>query len=373
LDSIRDLAVSLLADILRLYSPSKKEETLAQFLKEKMANELDFKNVKTDAVNNVIGEVGEGSPTILLCGHMDTVPGSQPVKVTKELVCGRGAVDAKSSLSAMIMAASSLAKENGFGKIIVAGVADEEGDAQGIRELLKGGIKADYAIFGEPSGVENITIGYKGRLSLRILCETPAVHASAPWMSQNAIEKGLEVWTALSNYLNKGSQEKNRYGTLSACLTKIKGGSADNVMPGVCELVIDVRIPPTLTCEQVHQQAKNVLEKFQEDVAFPKLKIEVGDMTEPFEADKSSPLVRSFMKAIFNVTGKHPMLVKKTGTGDMNILGSNLKIPVVTYGPGNPHLSHTSKECVEISEYLAAIEVYKAAIKNIHSHGSEKA
>jgi LysW-gamma-L-lysine carboxypeptidase len=371
-NSIRDLAVSLLADILRIYSPSGKEETLAEFLKEKMANELDFKNVRTDAVNNVIGEVGEGNPTILLCGHTDTVPGSQPVKVTKELVCGRGAVDAKSPLAAMIMAASSLAKENGFGKLIVAGVADEEGDAQGIRELLKGGIKADYAIFGEPSGVENITIGYKGRLSLRILCETPAVHASAPWMSQNAIEKGLEVWTALSNYLNKASQEKNRYGTLSACLTRIKGGSADNVMPGVCELVIDVRIPPTSTCEQVHQETKDILEKFQTDVAFPKLKIEVGDRTEPFEADKSSPLVKSFMRAVFNVTGKHPMLVKKTGTGDMNILGSTLKIPVVTYGPGNPHLSHTSKECVEISEYLAAIDVYKSAVKNIHSHAVEK-
>lgn len=364
MSSIRDLAVSLLADILRIYSPSKKEEQLAEFLKEKMSNELYFKNVRTDAANNVIGEVGDGSPTILLCGHIDTVPGSQPVRVTKELVCGRGAVDAKSSLASMIMAASSLAKEDGFGKLIVAGVADEEGDAQGIRELIKGGIKADYAIFGEPSGVENITIGYKGRLSLKVTCETPAVHASAPWMSQNAIEKGLEVWNALSSYFNKDSQEKNRYSTLSACLTRIRGGSADNVMPGVCELVIDVRIPPALTCEQVYQEAKKILEKFQADVAFPKLKIDVGDLTEPFEADKSSPLVKSFMKAVFSITGKHPLLVKKTGTGDMNILGSSLKIPVVTYGPGNPHLSHTSKECVEIAEYLKAIEVYKAAIKN---------
>ncbi|MBI2126245.1 MAG: peptidase dimerization domain-containing protein [Thaumarchaeota archaeon] len=156
-----------------------------------MANEFNFKNVRTDAMNNVIGEIGEGSPTILLCGHMDTVPGS-----------------------------------NGFGKLVVAGVADEEGDALGIRELIKGGIKADYAIFGEPSGIEDITIGYKGRLSLRITCETPPVHASAPWMSQNAIEKGLEVWAAYKERLNKDSQANNRYGTLSACLTKIRGGSA---------------------------------------------------------------------------------------------------------------------------------------------------
>ena len=362
---MRDLAVNLLADVLRIYSPSRKEAQLAEFLKVKMANEFNFKNVRTDAMNNVIGEVGEGSPTILLCGHMDTVPGSMPVKVTKELVCGRGAVDAKSSLVAIILAASEFASSNGFGKLVVAGVADEEGDALGIRELIKGGIKADYAIFGEPSGIEDITIGYKGRLSLRITCETPPVHASAPWMSQNAIEKGLEVWTAFKELLNKDSQANSRYGSLSACLTKIRGGSAENVMPGQCEMDIDVRIPPGRTCEQVYENAKKILEKFQEDVSFPKVKISAGDMTEPFEADKSSPIVRAFIRAVSQIANKTPTLVKKTGTGDMNVLGSAWKIPVVTYGPGNPHLSHTSKECIEIEEFLQSIDVYKAAIKGL--------
>lgn len=369
---MRDLAVSLLADVLRIHSPSRKEEQLAEFLKEKMANELNFKNVRTDAVHNVIGEVGEGGPTILLCGHMDTVPGTQPVKVSKELVCGRGAVDAKSALVAMILAASDLANENGVGKIIVVGVVDEEGEAQGIRELVRSGIKADYAVFGEPSGIENITIGYKGRLALKITCESPAVHASAPWLSHNAIEKGMQVWNALRDALNKDSGANNRYGTLSACLTKIKGGSAENVMPGVCEMAIDVRIPSSMTCDQIYQDAKKIIEEFQKDVDFPKVMLEVGDMTEPFEAEKSSPAVRSFMKAVFQITGKHALLVKKTGTGDMNILGAALKIPVVTYGPGNPHLSHTSKECMEIKEFLSSIEVYKAAIRNISIVANEK-
>ena len=54
---------------------------------------------------------------------------------------------------------------------------------------IKSNIMPDFAIFGEPSGIEKITIGYKGRLSLKIICNTPSVHASAPWMSKNAIEE----------------------------------------------------------------------------------------------------------------------------------------------------------------------------------------
>ena len=49
----------------------------------------------------------------------------------------------------------------------------------------------------------------------------------------------------------------------------------------------------------------------------------------------------------------------------MNILGAALNIPVVTYGPGNPHLSHTSKECIEVEEYLSSINIYVQTIKNL--------
>ena len=63
--------------------------------------------------------------------------------------------------------------------------------------------------------------------------------------------------------------------------------------------------------------------------------------------------------------GIKPQFVHKTGTGDMNVLGSSLQIPVVTYGPGNPHLSHTSDENISIDEFLMSIEIYKTAITNL--------
>jgi LysW-gamma-L-lysine carboxypeptidase len=65
------------------------------------------------------------------------------------------------------------------------------------------------------------------------------------------------------------------------------------------------------------------------------------------------------------VRKKRPLLLRKTGTGDMNLLGHQLGIPVVTYGPGDPHLSHTRNEFIEIDEYLSSIDVYKATAMNL--------
>jgi LysW-gamma-L-lysine carboxypeptidase len=88
----------------------------------------------------------------------------------------------------------------------------------------------------------------------------------------------------------------------------------------------------------------------------------IEDKTEPFEADHSSPLVRALLLAVLDVRKKRPMLLRKTGTGDMNVLGHSFKIPVITYGPGDPHASHTADEHVSIEEFVSSIEVYERAL-----------
>lgn len=354
--------VGFLSQMLRIYSPSRAEHELALFLKDAMSKELGFKNVYIDEVNNVVGEVGSGSPKLLLCGHMDTVPGYQPIRISKGFIYGRGACDAKSPLAAMILAASKLADRQDIGKVIVAAVSDEEGSSLGLKELIKRGIDAEYAIFGEPSGLDNITVGYKGRLALKLVCETPSVHASAPWMSENAVERLLEVWQAIKSSLTEKNVNTDRYRSITACLTKIRGGSSHNVMPGRCSITVDIRIPPNYTTTQILDEVKGILGRFERDLSFPKFGMQILDQTEPFEADRNSPILRALVRAILKIRGKRPLLINKTGTGDMNTLGTALKIPVVTYGPGNPHLSHTRKEGIEIKEFLQSIEIFQAAI-----------
>ena len=95
---------ALLVDMLRIPSLSGQEGELAAFLCREMAAR-GFQ-ARIDEVGNVVGERGDGNgPTIVLLGHMDTVPGRVEVRREGDLLYGRGAVDAKGPLATFIAAA----------------------------------------------------------------------------------------------------------------------------------------------------------------------------------------------------------------------------------------------------------------------------
>jgi len=358
---MRDQAVRLLTNLLGIYSPSGKEEPISDFLVEEM-KKLGFR-VKKDAIGNVIGEIGQGEPTILLCGHMDTVAGYLPLRVEKDKIYARGAVDAKGPLATMVMAAAAVAQEPTFqAKIVIASVVEEEATSRGVKHLISDGISADYAIFGEPSGVGNITIGYKGNLHIKITCKTETGHSSTPWLYDNALEKAFELGQQIKNSLPPLDTQKSPFYAVTACLTKVSGGKANSVIPFESEIHIDLRVPPQFTSTQVFNDTKKVIEQYEASNPKVKVKVSTEDSNEPFEVDKRSPLVKALSSSIRKVLNKPATLLRKTGTGDMNILGRALNVPIVTYGPGDSHLDHTKDEHILISEYLDGIQVYKETI-----------
>jgi len=353
-------AIELLRNSLEIYSPSRSESILANFLKD-VCLDLGFEQSNIDSVGNIIAMKGSGSPVILLCGHMDTVPGIVPVRLDGDYMYGRGASDAKAPLISMLLGAADFPKQNGT--IIFAGVVDEEGNATGIKNLVKDkNLQPHYAIFGEPSGIDNITVSYKGRLEIRLLCDgNNSAHASAPGISLNAIEEIYNIWSNLKKVLDsyETNNSKNKADLVSYSITEVNGGSSHNVTPQKCRMTIDIRIPAHLSCDDILSLLDMKLDEVKQDKNAITIKYHVEDKTEPFQASASSTLVRSLVLSILDNRKKRPLLLKKTGTGDMNILGNVLKIPVVTYGPGDPHSSHTVDERVYIPEYLTGIEIYK--------------
>jgi LysW-gamma-L-lysine carboxypeptidase len=350
--------------MVEIYSPSGEENRLAEFLIGEMSK-LGFR-VNLDAVGNVIGKVGDGRPRVLLCGHMDTIPSLLPVNVVGDVLYGRGAVDAKAALATMIIAASQLVKEDYAGEILVVGAVDEEGKGRGVKHLVDEELDVDYAIFGEPTNVETVTIGYKGSLLLKIVCETETGHSSAPWLFENAVEKAIEIWFTIKGLKMPGERPESRFHSLSFCLRRIEGGGEGSVVPPRCEVYIEIRIPPSITVEQIRKRISEIIKKYSEENPKVKVELEVMDYTEPFMADKRSTLVKAFSRAIWRVRGKQPRLIYKTGTGDMNVFGNSTGKTTVTYGPGNSHLDHTPNEHVSLNDYLESINVLKEALKNLN-------
>ncbi|WP_268541626.1 M20/M25/M40 family metallo-hydrolase [Candidatus Nitrosotenuis cloacae] len=355
-------SVKMLEKALRLYTPSLSEKPMAEYLADK-CDDLGFENIRTDEVGNLIAQIGSGTPRVLLCGHMDTVPGKVKVRKEGDFLYGRGASDAKAPLIAMLLAAATLQKNNGT--IIFVGAVDEEGNATGIKNLTKQKLDVDYAVFGEPSGIRNVTIAYKGRIAINLKVNVgDSAHASAPWLARNAIEESMKFTMELKNHLESNQEGKSKGMMLTCTITEVKGGDSHNVTPKECTTTMDIRIPVTMNVKMVGEKIATKVTELANREGIEAM-YSVIDETEPFEAPMDSPLVRAFTLGVMDVEHTRPALIRKTGTGDMNVIGTLWNIPVVTYGPGDPHASHTMDERVSISEFLRGIEVIKNTLHHL--------
>jgi len=359
-----DEALNMLYEMLQIYSPSGKEDEIASYIEERL-HDLGFVNVRRDKAGNVYGEVGSGEYTILLCGHMDTVPGYLPVKWEDDKIYGRGAVDAKSSLAAMISAAAQLkSKIHNKGKVIVAGVVDEEGRARGIRQLIRENLNVNCAIFGEPSGVGNITFAYKGRILLAVKCRTKSGHVGAQHIYDNAIEAAFNLWMHIKALCEQHRSPNGIFYSLTSSIVGIRSWRSMGGLPDKCRITVDLRVPPKFTSKDVITLVKGVVEKAVGDLN-AEVSLQVLDRVEPFVARRDTLLMKSLSEAILDITGREAKFIRKTGTGDMNIFGGKMHVPVATYGPGNGRLSHTECEYIDVSEYLMGIQVYERTVENI--------
>ena len=294
---------------------------------------------------------------------MDVVPGKVKVRREGDMLYGRGASDAKAPLIAMLFAAASIQENQGT--VTFVGAVDEEGNATGIKNLVKNKPDVDYAVFGEPSSIQKVTIAYKGRLAINLRVNVKdSAHASAPWLAKNSIEELSSVIAELKNELESGQEDKNKGMMLTATLTEIRGGTSHNVTPKECVATLDIRIPVDMNCNYVEEKISKVVNKISSKREIEVL-YSVIDETEPFEAAHNSPLVRAITLSVIDVEKKRPMLIRKTGTGDMNVIGNQLKIRVVTYGRGDPHEAHKVDEKVSFTEFVKGIEILKKSLHHL--------
>ncbi|MDG7013815.1 MAG: M20/M25/M40 family metallo-hydrolase [Nitrososphaerota archaeon] len=349
-------AVKLLVDSLKIYSPTKEEGELAGFLADSMRR-LGYSGVRIDRAGNVVGELGKGRARLLLCGHMDTVPGRLPVRKTRDTVYGRGAADAKSPLCALLLAGARAA-DSGV-RVTFAGATEEEGDGAGVEQLAKEATRYDYAVFGEPSGADRITVGYRGRMSLRLVVRTPGGHAGSPWAHRSAFDEFASILSRLKEYEDGHQVQGDHFRSLSISPTLVSAGSYQNVVPSLCDATLDVRLPPGVSSAKVLGEIRPMVEPGSGVV---RTELIPGPPTEAYEVDVGSRLVRAFQRAILLQLRKKPSLVRKTGTGDMNTFALRKGASCVTYGPGLSGTSHTEGEAVHIRDYLDGIEVAREAI-----------
>lgn len=341
--------ICFLKKIVEAYSPYGQERGVAEIILKEM-KKRGFK-ARIDRTGNVIGEIGKGKRQILFVGHMDVYPGGIPVRIEKGKLFGRGSVDAKGSLAAFIAAASQLPEEVlKEKKIIVASCVEEEGpSSKGARNLMKATkYKPEFVIIGEPSGWDNVTLGYRGILSFDLSYEQDNFHYGS-----NGNDRVTDMTVRFcERLLDKVNHLKDETSFHSPSVEIREINSSNDGIREKCQAGIVIRIPPRFQLKKL----KSWLE------TNTKGKLDFTQSDPSVLADLNTELVRVFRRVIKKHRGQ-AVLMKKLGTSDMNIIAPFYKVPIVAYGPGNSKLDHTPQEHLKLKDYLKSVEVLREVLR----------
>ena len=351
--------------------PGHREQEIGEYYLERMS-ELGMRvsqRVVVPGRPNVFG-IREGAgdgPTLMLCGHLDTVPtdGYQDAYAVREeggRIYGRGSCDMKAGLAAYLGVGRLLneAEVRLNGTLILSGVADEEYQMIGSREIGRNGPTADQCIIAEPSDLA-VCPAHKGQYSLWIRTFGKAAHSSVPEKGENAIERMARVLLALSDY-NAELAERDPHalcghGRYSPGV--IRGGELVSTVPDYCELEIDRRLLPDDDPDEVREDIARYLKPLTD--ADPGFRYEISPPSWNISANNipiDAPVVRSLLTSWHTLTGDTCQAEAFPGATDAPNLGS----PAVVCGPGSLAQAHSTNEYVEVEQVILATRMYLRAV-----------
>lgn len=339
-------------EILEIYSPSEQEQAVAELIVKRM-RELGYRQAFVDEAGNAVGELGAtaatAGKTIVLLGHIDTVPGFIPVRIEGDIIHGRGAADAKGPIASFVLGAAALLAEDPAAlqdkRIVVIGAVEEEAPTSKGARYAAQHYRPDFCIIGEPSGWDRVTVAYKGALQLQFTLTREMKHGAAE--GPTAGEEGINFWNKLRAFADQFNEGKKITESLQVNLRSINSRSDD--FQDSVKIRVGLRLP--LGFDTV--EFKNKLQEWAGDD-----QLEIFGEEAPVRTDKNNALVRAFYSAI-REEGGQPAPKSKTGTSDMNVLAPVWGCPIVAYGPGDSTLDHTPHEHASLAELEKGVRVIR--------------
>jgi acetylornithine deacetylase/succinyl-diaminopimelate desuccinylase-like protein len=255
-----------------------------------------------------------GGRTILLDGHLDTVPPGDPErgglapKTEDGRLLGRGAFDMKAGLAAMMVAADRARRIGTRGDVVLALVADEEfgsiGTEEALRALAADGTRVDGAVISEPSQSEAI-VAHRGFGWYEIRLRGRAAHGSMPEQGVDAIAHAglvLRELDALADRLAAGPRHA-LLGPGAVRVSRIQGGTDAATVADSCVLTVERRFLPGETTADVEAGLRALLDAVVARTTDMDAELVPLVARAAFEADVDGPLARAVLDSGQRVTG----------------------------------------------------------------------
>lgn len=311
---------------------------------------------------NVIGTIEgrEPGPSILFCGHMDTV-GVEGMDAPFDpryqdgRLYGRGSQDMKSGLAAMIDAVRvALDQRFSRGRLIVAAVVDEEYASAGADALVTD-LHADYAVVTEPTDLE-IGVAHKGFAWIEIETTGRAAHGSRPRDGRDAI---LDMGRVLARLeaLDRDLQARPPHplmGTGSLHASIVSGGRELSSYPARCLLQMERRTVAGESGDAAHGEIARILEDLAAEDPHFRASSRLTFSRPSYEIPRQYPLPDR-LGAIASSLGLADRRVGLSFWTDAAVLGA-AGIPTVLFGPGGAGL-HGRDEYVNVGDVIACRDV----------------
>ena len=315
----------------------------------------------------------EGSRHFAFAGHVDVVPPGEgwttapfAPEIRGELLYGRGAVDMKGAIAAMVAAAAEISADAGTLSFVITG--DEEGPARHGTVALIEHMRAvdaipDLCLVGEPTSVnrlgDTMKIGRRGSVNIWIEVEGREGHVAYPHLADNPITRLVALLAELKALpLDEGT---DWFQPSNLEITDVTvGNPATNVIPARAHARLSIRFNDTHTGRELAERVEAIAAKHG-GIARPVVSGEAF-ITPP---GAFSELIAQAVEA---ETGLVPEASTTGGTSDARFLKD--LCPVIEFGLCNATM-HKRDEAVALADLEVLARIYARVAKAVLAASKE--
>jgi succinyl-diaminopimelate desuccinylase len=367
----------LLRDLVRIPSPNPPGDTqavaayVADWMRRAGCVVQTLAPPEKPKAQSIVATTGQGDPVIMLHAHIDTVPVAQDeaqqwtvdpyaASIRDGRLYGKGSVDDKAPLAAMLVATQHAAQHNESlrGTLVLVAAAEEETGGQlGTRWLADNGHlpACDFIVVGEQTH-NRVATAHKGVMRATIRTTGRSVHATNPDRGVNAITAMARVVLALESYHRElGSRSHPMVGVPTCNVGVIRGGSTTNAVPDSCVVRLDRRMIPGEDPSEVQAEMTRLITSIDVSPA----QVSIGDflVSNWFSSTADSALAQTFLDCVQRATHENPGPVGYLPGSDAKHLTGLARGEMIIFGPGSYEVAHAFDEYVDLGEFEVTMTI----------------
>jgi succinyl-diaminopimelate desuccinylase len=382
-DELRPAMVDFAQRLIRTPSLPGDERAVAEIVATEM-HALGYSDVRIDEAGNVIGRLAaatQGGKRIMFNTHLDHVDVGDPDRwpyppyaatLVGDEIWGRGASDLKGPLATQVYAGG-LVLKLGLpvrNEVFVVGVTLEERGGLGSAVLAEQ-LPVDYVVIGEPSA-NRIALGHRGRYEILVTIRGRSVHASVPASGINPLYSMARFLAGVEGVTFDPDPSSPELGPSTIAPTLFRTDqTSPNVIPGECQVVLDIRNTPVDVPERVLPTLQAILDRSLTGGATGDLQVPPVTLTAytgltrtfwghgAFALDRASPLAARSQSVLNAALGRDvPTQMWRFATDAGHFVEHGMA--VIGFGPGHEEVIHTVDERISVAMMVEAMAGYAA-------------